>query len=314
MEAVRKLGIVVALVGVLEPPATWAVGQARLFGRILDEKDRPVAGAKITVTRPDLRTFRLEEKSDEQGNYAISLVDATKVHVYRIEKEGFQPLELTLKIPIGSNERRDFRVISLEAARAQGAAESSPAERAVQVFNQGVEALQQGDDPTARKKFEEAVALDPNLAAGWSALATLALQDKELPRAIELAEKARSLDAKDLRALRVLVEAYDQAGQKEKSAAIRAELVAVDPKTAALEAFNEGVRHYNAGNMSEALTLFEKAVAANPDHAKSHYMLGLCLASSGRNQEARDHFERFLALAPNDPDAPTAREMLTYLK
>ncbi len=314
MRKVRAFGIVLGVLGALVSQAVQAVGQARLFGRIVDEKDRPVAGAKITVTRPDLRTFRLEEKSDEQGNYAVSIVDATKVHVYRIEKEGFQPLELTLKIPIGSNEKRDFRVLSLEAARAAGAAQPTPAQRAVSVFNEGVEALQQGDDVTARRKFEEAVGLDPTLAAGWSALATLALQAKQPARAIELAEKARELDPKEVRALRALAEAYEQVGEKEKSAAVRAELIEVDPKTAALEAFNEGVRQYNAGNMERALALFEKAVAGYADHAKSHYMLGLCLVSSGRSQEARQRFETFLRLAPNDPDAATAREMLSYLQ
>lgn len=314
MVKLGKISIWAGLLSCLFLPPVGAVGQARIFGKIVDEKDRPVPGARITVTRPDLTTFRLEEKSDEKGNYAVSLVDATKVHVYRIEKEGFQPLELTLKIPIGSNEKRDFRILSLEAARDASGSEPSPAQRAVGIFNEGVEALQQGDDLVAGQKFEEAVKLDPNLAPGWSALAALALQQKQTDRAIELAEKARGLDPKEARALRVLVDAYEKAGEKEKSAAAKAELVAVDPRSAAVEAFNEGVRQYNAGNMDSALTLFEQAVAANPDHAKSHYMLGLCLASKGRNPEARQHFETFLRLAPQDPDAATAREMLNYLK
>lgn len=314
MVQLGKISIWAGLLSCWFLPPVGAVGQARIFGKIVDEKDRPVPGARITVTRPDLTTFRLEEKSDEKGNYAVSLVDATKVHFYRIEKDGFQPLELTLKIPIGSNEKRDFRILSLEAARGASGSEPSPAQRAVGIFNEGVEALQQGDDLTAGQKFEEAVKLDPNLAPGWSALAALALQQKQTDRAIELAEKARSLDPKEARALRVLVDAYEKAGEKEKSAAAKAELVAVDPRSAAVEAFNEGVRQYNAGNMDAALTLFEQAVAANPDHAKSYYMLGLCLASKGRNPEARQHFETFLRLAPQDPDAATAREMLNYLR
>jgi hypothetical protein len=42
-------------------------------------------------------------------------------------------------------------------------------------------------------------------------------------------------------------------------------------------------------------------------------MLGLCLAASDVAQ-ARGHLETFLRLAPEDPDAPTAREMLQYLQ
>jgi Flp pilus assembly protein TadD len=42
--------------------------------------------------------------------------------------------------------------------------------------------------------------------------------------------------------------------------------------------------------------------------------LGLCYSSSGENSKARAAFEKFLELAPNDPEAGTVKEMLSYLK
>jgi hypothetical protein len=34
----------------------------------------------------------------------------------------------------------------------------------------------------------------------------------------------------------------------------------------------------------------------------------------GAKQEAKSHLERFLELAPNDPDAATAKDALKYVK
>lgn len=42
-------------------------------------------------------------------------------------------------------------------------------------------------------------------------------------------------------------------------------------------------------------------------------MLGMCFVNWGDSAKAREHLEQFLELAPNDPDATTARETVHYL-
>ena len=66
--------------------------------------------------------------------------------------------------------------------------------------------------------------------------------------------------------------------------------------------------------MEKAYALFEQSLAGDPAFAKTHYMLGMCHINRGENADAREHFEAFLAMAPNDPDATTAKEMLSYIK
>ena len=48
-----------------------------------DEQGRPVAGVKITVTLPDVGSFRVEETTDGKGNYALTLLDATRTELRR---------------------------------------------------------------------------------------------------------------------------------------------------------------------------------------------------------------------------------------
>jgi len=294
----------------------FAVAQARIWGTITDENGKPVAGVKLTVTLPGVESYKVEEMSAADGSYAVTILDATRTYTYKFEKEGYQAIEQSFKVPINSNEKRDVVILSLEEARRRGPAgrELSAEDKAVLVFNEGAEAAQQGDLATARAKIEEAVALDPNLGAAHTALAAMHFTDKDYAAAVAEAEKARGIDPADVKALRILAEGYHELGETEKAAAASQALAAADPKAGAMDLFNQGIREYNAGNMGKAQEIFEKALEGDPGFAKTHYMLGMCYVSSGDSAKAKQHLETFLAMAPGDADAATAKEMLSYLK
>lgn len=294
-----------------------AVAQARVHGTIKDEQGRILEAVKITVTLPDVASFKVEASSDKRGGYALTLIDATRTYSYRFEKEGYQTLEQSFKVPINTNEKHDIQMVSLEAAKmgyGQEGRQLTDQDKAVLVFNEGAESSQQGDTATARKKFDQAVTLDPNLGAAWTALATLDFGDKQYAAAIAKADKALALDAKDARALRILVEGYTELGDTAKAKTYSEALIAADPKAGAADQYNSGIREYNAGNMEKAYQLFEQSLAGDPTFAKTHYMLGMCHINRGENKDAKEHFEAFLAMAPGDPDAATAKEMLGYIK
>jgi Flp pilus assembly protein TadD len=78
--------------------------------------------------------------------------------------------------------------------------------------------------------------------------------------------------------------------------------------------FNQGVILWNAGKIAEAKKQFEGAVAANPEHAESHYQLGMALVNEGNLPGAATEFETYLKLAPNGPNAATAKGILSTIK
>lgn len=304
-----------AVIGILVGAATLlAISQARIWGTVKDENDKPIPGVKITVTREGT-SFHIEETSGARGDFAITVVDATQTYSYRLDKEGYQSVVETFKVPISSNDRHDFKMLSMAEAERRGPSgrELTPKERAVLIFNEGAEAAQIGDDATARAKFEEAIGLDGELAAAFTALALLDFGDKEWAKSVEHADRALALDPNDTKALRVLVESYTQLGDDAKAKAASDRLVQIDPKAGAGDLYRDGVREYNAGNTDAAAKFFEQALAIDAGHARSHYMLGLCLSGSD-GARAKEHFETFIRLAPNDPDAATAQEMIKYLK
>ncbi len=298
--------------------ALLAVNTARIYGTITDETGKPVGEAKITVTCPSMPTFKLEAGTDSSGRWAVTLVDATKTYHYRFEKVGYLMMEQELKLPIGANERRDFKMLTVDEARRQGiggGGQPTNAEQAVLAFNAGAEAYQQGDTTTAKAKMQEAISIDPQLTAGYSALAALYWAEKDATKALEMAERALSIDPKDVRALRVSVQAYTAQGDREKTKAAVAALAAADPKAGAADLYEQGRLAYNAGDMATALKLFEQSVAGNPDFPRVHYMLGMCYINQGDTAKAKQELETFIATASaDDPDLGTAKEMLAYLK
>lgn len=317
----RSLPLAVAVLAVFGlSSAAQALNQARLYGTITDENDKPLAGVQLTVTCPEVATFKLEIQTDAKGNWAVTLIDATKGYHYKFEKEGYQTMQQELKIPIGANERKDFQMLSNAEAIKRGSAVAVPQEptaedKAVLAFNAAAEASQMGDMATAKAKMLEAVELNPQLGVAHSALAGFLYAEKDYAGAAAAADKALALDPKDARSLRVAVEANTALGNKAKAKEASAALAAIDPKAAGIDLFNQGVREYNAGAMPAALKLFEQSLAADPDYGKTHYMLGMCYISQGENAKAKQHLESFIAVAAaDDADLATAKEMLSYLK
>lgn len=184
---------------------------------------------------------------------------------------------------------------------------------AVRIFNEGAEAARLGDLDTARERFEAALELDAELAPAYGALARVYLLQKEYDLTIDAATKAYDLDPGQSSVLKYKYEAYRLKGDEAMALEVFEEMSAADPQGTAQALYNQGITQFNNGNMPGAQTALEQALAADPDNAKAHYTLGLVLVNTGESARAKEHFQRFLELAPDDPDAATAREMMKYV-
>ena len=58
---------------------------------------------------------------------------------------------------------------------------------------------------------------------------------------------------------------------------------------------NQGKIFINAGNMADAKAQFQKAVAADPNHAEAHFYLGNAWVGEGNFGEAVEEFETYLS-------------------
>lgn len=181
-------------------------------------------------------------------------------------------------------------------------------------YNEGVAALRAGDRATAKTSFEQAVELDPELVPAIAVLAAMAMDEKRYADAAAGAERALALDAGDKRALQVRYDAYKALGDEAKAAEAFEALVGADPEGIFDDLYKRGIEAFNAGDAKAARELLSQALAVRAEHAKAHYHLALACTNLGESAAAKEHLERFLALAPDDPDAAAARDMLQYLE
>ncbi len=181
---------------------------------------------------------------------------------------------------------------------------------AIRVFNEGAEASRSGHTDEAIANLKRAAEIDPKLAPAHSALASIYLSKKNWKDALAEADALLAIEPQNLEGLSARAEAYkglgDKAKAKEADAAMKA--ARADQSPAAI--YNQGVTQFNANNIAAAQDTFEKVLERDPNFARAHYMLGLCYVNLGDSPHAKEHLQKFLELAPNDPDAATAKEML----
>ena len=278
-----------------------------------------MAGAAVSARVPGVDRLDASDVTDGEGRYALALLETGRQHELTVEKEGFASVTRTLEPPLASERREDFELLRPEEVAARRAGEADPARRrqATAVYNQGTEAFAMGDLALARERFEAAVSLDPGLDAGWVALAKIAYQEQDMARVVELSERALAAAPAHREAHELRIAALRTLGRSDRLAEAEREYAAAVPGAgddlAARAQLADGIRAYNGGDNAAAEAHFREALEIDPELAKAHYMLGLCLSGTDA-AAAREHLEAFLRLAPDDADAETAREMLRYLE
>jgi len=76
----------------------------------------------------------------------------------------------------------------------------------------------------------------------------------------------------------------------------------------------QGAAHAFRQDFKGAVTSLERAVAIDPSNAYAHYQLGLSQYRLKRYDRTIIHFEKFLQLAPNAPEAGQVRSILRTVK
>jgi Tfp pilus assembly protein PilF len=203
-----------------------------------------------------------------------------------------------------------------KAAEAQQDLEKSGrlAEEAKRIHNEAVALSKAGDDAGAFAKFQEALQVDPGFQPALLGLGTTGLKIGKAAEAAAAAETVLKADPQNEQAKRIRYNAALKLGDTAMTAESLEALAAVDPATARDNLFKLATTAYDSDDAVNAKKRFSKVLELDPNHARSHYYMGLILMREGAKSESQGHLERFLALAPNDPDVRTAGEAIEYMK
>jgi tetratricopeptide (TPR) repeat protein len=187
-------------------------------------------------------------------------------------------------------------------------------EEAKRIHNEGVALAKSGDEAGAYAKFQEALTIDANLQPALLGLAASGLKTGHAAEAFAAAESVLKADPQNEAAIRARYNAALQLGDESKIVDALVGLATVDKATARDNLFKLASAAYDSDDAPEARARLAQVLAIDPNHARAHYLLGLLLMREGSKAEARKHLERFLSLAPGDPDSATARQALDYMK
>lgn len=301
----RSLAVGLLVIAALATNA-FAVGEARLTGKITDAGKKPIPNATVTVSTTQGKNFRQVYKAKDDGTYAVFLLDGTIRYDFLFEAQGYAPYQENMKLKLGEPNVKDIVLTAPAAAPAAAAAKADPS---ILAYNEGAALANEGKDAEAIAKFEEAIAAKPELTAGHSALVTLYYRTKNYPKVIENALKVVALTPDDPDMNAILADSYARVGNKEKAAEFKKKAPAN-----ATSLFNDAAKLINSGKDSEAQPLLEQAIAADAKFAPAYYELGMLQVRMGKNAEAKVNLQKYLDIDPNAKDASTAREMLKYVK
>ncbi len=161
-----------------------------------------------------------------------------------------------------------------------------------------------------KRLAEEAIALDPEFARAHYCLASAHMMDvyfglskspkESLEKAVELTQKAISLDPKDSRYYAQLGHLCTMKRDYDKAIAEGERAVALDPGGADAQAWL-GMTLNNADRPKEAIPLFEKAIRLNPNGPTWYFLnFGHSYRLTGQYQEAITQYKKALRIAPNN--------------
>lgn len=294
------------------PAAAQSTGMIR--GVVKDAAGKTVEGAKINIDA-EASNRHFDTKSDRKGEFVqIGLPPgAYKVSAEK-DKVASATVPITVRIAAAAP-------VTLVLGTAGGLTPEAAAKNAElkKTFEEGVAASRAGNHDEAIAKFLRAAELNDKCYDCYYNIAYSQSQKKDLDKAEQAYKKAIEIKPDYAEAYSGLANTYNAARKFDEAAAASAKAIELTSAGAAgggnADAmFNQGVILWNAGKIADAKKQFEAAIAANPNHAESHYQLGMALVNEGNLAAATAEFEAYLKLAPEGPNAATAKGILSTLK
>ena len=291
-----------------------AGSQGRVVGKVTDGKGKPIEGVKVTITCPSLAKYRQELTTDKDGKWQTILNDATLLYDYQFDKTGYLSTKSErFKVPVASTgEPLNVELLTQDQAIAKGVVKSVE-DPFTKAFNEAVDKLKEEDFEAAWVKAQEAQVLSPDKAVAWKLGATIASKRKDSDKAIEMGEKALALDAENTDLYGLLIEAYRAKGNKAKVAEYEKKFAVANPDKPEI-LYNQAVEFYNKGDAKAAEPILKQILAANPEYANAHYLIGMCYVNLGKVPDLRRHFKEYLRIEPKGKEAGTAKDMLDAFK
>jgi tetratricopeptide (TPR) repeat protein len=299
------LALVVALV--FSAPA---FAQGIVKGKVVDEKNQPVADAKVTIAGP---ARNAETKTNNKGEFVqVGLQSgAYTVTVTKDKLIATQKVNVTQGTPAEAN-------MTLQPQATAGMTEEQKQVQAA--AGAAIEALRAGRDDEAIQKLNDVIVKLPSCSDCYYNLGLAYTHKQDWPAAEAALQKSIELKPTNPDPYNGLANVYNAQKKFDQALAMNqkaSELAATTGGAGGGNAesiYNQGVVLFNAGKYAEAKVQFDAATKADPNNANAFYQLGMTSLNLGQIPDAVAALDTFVKLAPNDPKAAQVQGSLPALR
>ncbi len=284
------------------------LAQGHLAGTVTDTEGKPLSGVQVKVSPllDAVQSFQVE--TDEQGRFRLENFNPGRAYRFLVFKEGYRTVirnvesglsgtsglggleeDFTL-IPIGVNPGGKESNLLIMKRRSAG----------TEAYRKGNRWLDRGNLEKAKRHYESARRLDPELAPVYEGLSLVYHKLGEYEAALEASGKALELSPWEPDYLRIRYDALNALDREDEGREVLMQLAqaAADAGTANLF-YNEGVTAVRRRDIDLAISMFEAALRLNPEMSLATEALAKVYAEGQK-------YELVLALAlevlAKDPD------------
>lgn len=278
-------------------------GMGRANGTVKDETGQPVEGAVVKAHRVG-SDGGLEAKTNKKGEWVIAGIASGSWDLdvdkpgYDARKQSMSIVELTRNAPV-------------ETILKKTAVDPNVAIAAD--LNRAADLIAQQKFGEARSIYEGILAKNPDAQQVEPYIARTYYAEHNLDGAIQHLRAALARDPNNVEFRLLLANVLAEKGDAEESQQLMAtidESKITTPSTL----LNIGIGMLNAKKPDLALTWFEKTIARFPQYPDAYYYRGITQLQEGKTDAARIDLAKFVEMAPNAPEAVTAKAILEKLK
>ena len=317
----RRSGVAVAAAAIASVAAAAAAqNSARVFGVVTDRSGQPVAGATVTLDFAGGLARSYELTTDEAGEY-LQMGLMRGPYTLTATKEGVGVNRVAIDLVAGQELEQDLALLTVEEIYRESLSEAERAEfdarnATTDAFEQGLAAARGGRLEEAAQHLRTALEATPdcaecqrNLGIVYGRLEAWAEAEAAFRAALALApDNAETYDG--LAEIYNAQRRFDDAAEASAAAARLSGGGDDDPAAV----FDQGLIFWNAGRLDEARQQFERTLALDPEHGEAHYWLGMANLNAGQMAEAAAEFKLYLDREPNGRFAAQATGILSSIQ
>ena len=180
-------------------------------------------------------------------------------------------------------------------------------------FYLGNLAMRNDDPAKAAAEYEQELKLTPESERVLYNLGLAYSKAGDLDKAVAALDHAATIDPSKPDTFMSLASIHEQRGDKAKAEEMYQKVAAIDPRNAAVLFYNTGVKAWNENRPKEAIAAYNKALEIDPNYAQTHRELAKALMAQQDFAGAVKHFQEYLRLNPQAPDAREIQDNIALL-